>query len=102
MLPPIFSIAFSLQANAEKDRLEEKQRGTRNERMAQGLSPCTARWFEQIPARNEEELPRWRYRGGYWEARESGTWESVPEIYGDKISDTHSSSLPCKAAAMIT
>lgn len=97
-----FNKFFVLQANAEKDRLEEKQRNIRHERVAQGLPACTARWFEQIAARNAEELPRWRYRGGYWEARESGKWASVPDIYGENQSETQPTSFSHKAAVMLT
>lgn len=25
----------------------------------------------------------WRYKGGYWEARESGNWDGIRHIYGD-------------------
>ena len=98
----VFQQFSVLQANAEKDRLEEKQRNIRHERVAQGLPACTARWFEQIAARNAEELPRWRYRGGYWEARESGKWASVPDIYGENQSETQSTSFSHKAAVMLT
>lgn len=91
-----------LQANVEKDRLEEKQRVARRERVDQGFPACTPRWFEQLPARNDEELPRWRYKGGYWEAREAGTWTDIPDIYGKVSSVPDASSLPGKAAMMLT
>ena len=35
-----------------------------------------------MPARQEGELPRWRYKGGYWESREAGRWEGIPDLYG--------------------
>ena len=82
--------------------MEAKQRATRKERAAQGLPLCTARWFEQISARHDEELPRWRYKGGYWEAREQGTWVEVPDIHGSASSDAASSSFPGKAAVLIS
>ena len=25
----------------------------------------------------------WRYKGGYWEARETGNWAGIRDIYGD-------------------
>ena len=25
----------------------------------------------------------WRYKGGYWEARENGNWDGIRHIYGD-------------------
>ena len=90
------------QANEEKDRLEEKQRMTRSARVAQGLPPCTARWFEQVPSRHDGELPRWRYKGGYWEARETRKWEGIPDIYGSTSSDGPPSKLGSQAAAMLT
>jgi len=71
-----------MQANVEKDRLEARQRAERNSRLSRGEAPCTPRWFEMVPARNEGEMPRWRYRGGYWEARERGIWTEIPDIYG--------------------
>lgn len=50
--------------------------------MAAGTSARQPRWFEIVPARRESELPRWRYKGGYWEARETGKWTDIPDLYG--------------------
>lgn len=35
------------------------------------------RWFTK-----EEGSEAYRYKGGYWEARESGSWEDCPDIFG--------------------
>ena len=70
------------QANVEKERLENKQRMERQRRVAAGEAPQQPRWFEPVPARTDDELPRWRYRGGYWEARESGSFTDVLDLYG--------------------
>uniref|UniRef100_A0A6Q2YJ64 Oxysterol-binding protein n=1 Tax=Esox lucius TaxID=8010 RepID=A0A6Q2YJ64_ESOLU len=82
------------EANAEKQRLEEKQRGVRREREREAVSQraaseseegtyqdnYTAQWFERCedPVTGESTHI---YKGGYWEAKERGSWESCPEIY---------------------
>uniref|UniRef100_A0A671L960 Oxysterol-binding protein n=1 Tax=Sinocyclocheilus anshuiensis TaxID=1608454 RepID=A0A671L960_9TELE len=81
------------EANAEKQRLEEKQRTTRRERereanrtanpAEEGKEPADggkSMWFEQQvdPMTGE---PTHIYRGGYWEAKEQGDWDSCPNIF---------------------
>ncbi|XP_047981769.1 oxysterol-binding protein-related protein 1C-like isoform X1 [Salvia hispanica] len=58
-------------ANAEKLRLEQRQRQARK-MQEQGWKP---RWFAK-------ESNSYRYIGGYWEAREQSNWEGCPDIFG--------------------
>ncbi|KAK4748545.1 hypothetical protein SAY87_015131 [Trapa incisa] len=61
-------------ANAEKQRLEKRQR------MSRRLQECgwKPRWFE----RDGEKEP-FRFTGRYWEAREQGNWGGCPNIFGE-------------------
>lgn len=61
-------------ANAEKQRLEKRQRMSRK-LQENGWKP---KWFEQ-----EREDGPFRYVGGYWEAREQGNWDGCPNIFGE-------------------
>uniref|UniRef100_A0A7N8XLQ7 Oxysterol-binding protein n=1 Tax=Mastacembelus armatus TaxID=205130 RepID=A0A7N8XLQ7_9TELE len=95
------------EANAEKQRLEEKQRSARREREKEAASQRTssqseeavdedtltdsslksaphdnyqALWFE----RREDPITGEQvhiYRGGYWEAKDRGSWEGCPNIF---------------------
>nr|XP_010929956.1 oxysterol-binding protein-related protein 1D [Elaeis guineensis] len=67
-------------ANAEKLRLEQLQRQARK-LQEKGWQP---RWF-----RKDREDDCYQYVGGYWEAREEGRWNGIPDIFGQN------SSLPC-------
>ncbi|CAA0818378.1 Oxysterol-binding protein-related protein 1D [Striga hermonthica] len=58
-------------ANAEKLRLEQLQRQARK-LQDRGWHP---RWFRK------DEEGCYRYIGGYWEAREKGSWEDIPDIF---------------------
>ncbi|ONK77662.1 uncharacterized protein A4U43_C02F9150, partial [Asparagus officinalis] len=60
-------------ANAEKLRLEQLQRQARK-LQEKGWQP---RWF-----RKDGEDDTYRYLGGYWEAREGGNWDGIPNIFG--------------------
>ncbi|CAL8241937.1 unnamed protein product [Merluccius merluccius] len=82
------------EANAEKQRLEEKQRSVRREREREAASQRTASqseegaphdshkalWFERCedPITGE---PVHIYKGGYWEAKEQGSWEGCGDIF---------------------
>ncbi|XP_035515726.1 oxysterol-binding protein 1-like isoform X6 [Morone saxatilis] len=80
------------EANAEKQRLEEKQRTTRRERereAVKAVSPSEegahqdnyqALWFEKLddPASGETLHV---YKGGYWEAKEQGSWDMCADIF---------------------
>uniref|UniRef100_A0A4W6E8V6 Oxysterol binding protein n=1 Tax=Lates calcarifer TaxID=8187 RepID=A0A4W6E8V6_LATCA len=82
------------EANAEKQRLEEKQRIARREREREAASQRTssqseegaphdnyqALWFERCEDRITGE-PVHIYKGGYWEAKERGSWDGCPDIF---------------------
>ncbi|KAK2865911.1 hypothetical protein Q7C36_001967 [Tachysurus vachellii] len=94
------------EANAEKQRLEEKQRTVRREREREAAqlantedsealiedsitdSPLKsvpqdsykALWFDQHEDPTTGELTH-VYRGGYWEAKEQGDWHFCPDIF---------------------
>ncbi|KAK6132380.1 hypothetical protein DH2020_033871 [Rehmannia glutinosa] len=78
-------------ANAEKLRLEQRQRQART-MQERGWKP---RWFAK-----DEGSDTYRYIGGYWEAREQGNWESCPDIFGQIPSD-HSKSYATANISMI-
>ncbi|XP_058764313.1 oxysterol-binding protein-related protein 2A isoform X1 [Vicia villosa] len=61
-------------ANMEKQRLEKRQRMSRK-MQENGWEP---RWF-----RKEGENGTFLYTGGYWEARDVGTWDGCPNIFGE-------------------
>ncbi|XP_021823890.1 oxysterol-binding protein-related protein 2A isoform X8 [Prunus avium] len=61
-------------ANAEKQRLEKRQRMSRK-LQENGWKP---RWFQ----REGEDGP-FRYVGGYWETRKQGKWDECPDIFGE-------------------
>ncbi|KAL8125189.1 oxysterol-binding protein-related protein 1C-like [Apium graveolens] len=65
-------------ANAEKLRLEQRQRQARK-MQERGWKP---QWFAKGKGSDSYE-----YIGGYWEAREHGTWDSCPDIFGQTFSD---------------
>ncbi|XP_072563310.1 oxysterol-binding protein 1 isoform X1 [Paramormyrops kingsleyae] len=93
------------EANAEKQRLEEKQRSVRREREREAArvagptedaviedsitdSPLKsthqdnykAQWFERTEDPNTGEVTH-IYQGGYWEAKEQGSWGTCPDIF---------------------
>ncbi|KAG0485279.1 hypothetical protein HPP92_009358 [Vanilla planifolia] len=63
-------------ANAEKLRLERRQRQARSMQES-GWKP---RWFAK-------DGDAYRYVGGYWEAREKGLWDGCPNIFGQVPSE---------------
>uniref|UniRef100_A0A8C8BWI2 Oxysterol-binding protein n=2 Tax=Oncorhynchus TaxID=8016 RepID=A0A8C8BWI2_ONCTS len=80
------------EANAEKQRLEEKQRSVRREREREAQRAANlpeegaegdnyeAMWFE----RTEDVITGESmhvYKGGYWEAKDHGNWDMCPDIY---------------------
>ncbi|KAK8950759.1 Oxysterol-binding protein-related protein 1A [Platanthera zijinensis] len=65
-------------ANAEKLRLEQRQRQARMMQES-GWKP---RWFSK-----DEGRDTYRYVGGYWEAREKGQWDDCPNIFGQVPAD---------------
>ena len=42
----------------------------------------TVRACVQLPG-GRRGMETWRYKGGYWEARETGNWPGIRDIYGD-------------------
>uniref|UniRef100_A0A8C5GPQ6 Oxysterol-binding protein n=1 Tax=Gouania willdenowi TaxID=441366 RepID=A0A8C5GPQ6_GOUWI len=82
------------EANTEKQRLEEKQRSVRREREREAASQRTssqsedgahhdshqAIWFERCEDRITGEHIH-IYKGGYWEAKDRGSWEGCPDIF---------------------
>ncbi|XP_035833503.1 oxysterol-binding protein-related protein 1C isoform X2 [Helianthus annuus] len=65
-------------ANAEKLRLEQRQRQARK-MQERGWKP---QWFAKDKASDT-----FVYTGGYWEAREQAKWDSCPDIFGQFSSD---------------
>uniref|UniRef100_G3PXR0 Oxysterol-binding protein n=1 Tax=Gasterosteus aculeatus aculeatus TaxID=481459 RepID=G3PXR0_GASAC len=80
------------EANAEKQRLEEKQRTVRREREREAVKAASspeegthpdsyqALWFEKLDDPVSGETLH-VYKGGYWEAKEQGSWDMCPEIF---------------------
>jgi len=67
------------QANAEKLRLETKQRAARKA-ADQGV-PIKPRWFKKNNVEMGEGLA-FEYAGGYWESRKAGNFEGCRDIFG--------------------
>ncbi|KAI7739418.1 hypothetical protein M8C21_010761 [Ambrosia artemisiifolia] len=65
-------------ANAEKLRLEQRQRQAKK-MQERGWKP---RWFAKDKASDT-----FVYTGGYWEAREQAKWDSCPDIFGQFSTD---------------
>nr|XP_016472418.1 PREDICTED: oxysterol-binding protein-related protein 1B-like isoform X2 [Nicotiana tabacum] len=61
-------------ADSEKLRLEQRQREA-SKMQERGWKP---RWFAKPKGSDT-----YQYKGGYWEARETGKWESCPDIFGE-------------------
>ncbi|KEH28023.1 OSBP(oxysterol-binding protein)-related protein 1C [Medicago truncatula] len=59
--------------NSEKLRLEQRQRQARKMQES-GWEP---QWFAR-----DKTSGTYRYVGGYWEARQQGSWNSCPNIFG--------------------
>uniref|UniRef100_A0A4W5RJY9 Oxysterol binding protein n=1 Tax=Hucho hucho TaxID=62062 RepID=A0A4W5RJY9_9TELE len=81
------------EANAEKQRLEEKQRSVRREREREAQRAANlpeegekasdnyeAMWFERTEDAVTGESMH-VYKGGYWEAKDHGNWDMCPDIY---------------------
>jgi len=78
------------EANTEKVRLEEKQRGVRRQReieaeLAQqegreyeGYKPI---WYKAMPDQYNGGKLIHEYQGGYWEAKEQQDWSKCPDIF---------------------
>uniref|UniRef100_A0A667WJA6 Oxysterol-binding protein n=1 Tax=Myripristis murdjan TaxID=586833 RepID=A0A667WJA6_9TELE len=80
------------EANGEKQRLEEKQRTARREREREAAKASNppeegthqdshqALWFKRIDDPISGE-PLHVYSGGYWEAKDQGSWDMCPDIF---------------------
>ncbi|KAM4603733.1 oxysterol-binding protein 1 isoform 1-T1 [Polymixia lowei] len=80
------------EANAEKQRLEEKQRIARREREREATRTANppeegthqdnyeALWFKKIDDPVSGEAMH-IYKGGYWEAKDEGSWDICPDIF---------------------
>uniref|UniRef100_A0A3B3B8Y1 Oxysterol-binding protein n=1 Tax=Oryzias melastigma TaxID=30732 RepID=A0A3B3B8Y1_ORYME len=80
------------EANAEKQRLEEKQRFARREREREAVKAVS---LDEEGTHQDNYQPLWFkntedavsgetlhvYKGGYWEAKEQGLWDMCPEIF---------------------
>nr|ABB43279.1 oxysterol-binding related protein 1 [Petunia integrifolia] len=66
-------------ADSEKLRLEKRQREA-SKMQERGWQP---RWFAKPKGSDT-----YQYKGGYWEARENGKWESCPHIFGEISEET--------------
>ncbi|KAI8849117.1 Oxysterol-binding protein [Chytridium lagenaria] len=69
------------EAEAEKLRLEQKQREYRKKLEAEGVK-WIPQWFEEVPAdpiAGGESITVWRYKGGYFESR--GNFETKIELW---------------------
>ena len=69
-------------ASQVKGQLEEAQRKRRKE-MEKSMQQWEPRWFHQLPDPVLPGRSYFQYKGGYWEAKEAGTWDAhgVPDIY---------------------
>ncbi|KAK9713825.1 hypothetical protein RND81_06G053800 [Saponaria officinalis] len=65
-------------ANAEKLRLEQRQRQARK-MQERGWKP---RWFAK-----DKQTDTYCYIGGYWEARDQNNWEACPNIFGKVLAE---------------
>ena len=70
------------EADQEKLRVEQKQRELRKTMETEGV-PWGVRWFEKkADAQTDDpEGQTWRYKGGYWEARETGEWNEKVSLW---------------------
>ncbi|KAL1921926.1 uncharacterized protein VTP21DRAFT_10568 [Calcarisporiella thermophila] len=77
----LFEFGKVQEADAEKLRVEQKQRMLR-QRMEEEGRTWEPQWFElkKDPFNNEDE-GSWHYKGGYWEARETGAFGKAIELW---------------------
>ncbi|KAK4712882.1 hypothetical protein R3W88_018789 [Solanum pinnatisectum] len=66
-------------ADSEKLRLEQRQREA-SKMQERGWQP---RWFAK-----QKGSDTYKYKGGYWEARQTGKWNSCPHIFGEISQNT--------------
>lgn len=81
-----------LQATKEKSRLEAVTSSVLADLKA-SKQPIEraypAKWFEKVPdagpkgTKGKFGAIRWQYKGGYWEARESGNFGPTRDVFGN-------------------
>ena len=70
-------------ANAEKQRLERKQRAARA--AADRGEQIRPRWFERVnEGKSPGEAPLYRFTGEYWRCREAGVFPRCRDIFGEE------------------
>ncbi|CAL8470152.1 g9694 [Coccomyxa elongata] len=85
------------QANAEKLRLETKQRAAR--KAAERGDPIRPRWFTRVEGAVPGRQQAYKYHGGYFEAREAGQWPGVRDIFGPGLPTDSPASYPSSPTA---
>ncbi|KAG0043199.1 Oxysterol-binding protein- protein 3 [Gryganskiella cystojenkinii] len=70
------------EADQEKLRVEQRQRELRKAMESRG-EQWDVRWFEKKadPQTEDPEGQTWVYKGGYWEARETGEWNEKVTLW---------------------
>ncbi|KAF8974084.1 hypothetical protein BGZ46_009792 [Entomortierella lignicola] len=70
------------EADQEKLRVEQRQRDLRKKMEASG-EKWEPRWFEkkEDPQTEDPEGQTYRYKGGYWETRETGEWNEKVALW---------------------
>jgi hypothetical protein len=69
-----------MQANAEKQRLEKKQRRARKE--AEEGKPLHPRWFQPVNNAVRGEHLSYAFTGEYWQQQEQGKFTGCRDIFG--------------------
>ena len=78
------------EANTEKIRLEEKQRGVRNQKETEAnqavingmaFEEYQPTWFKKEIDEQNEGQSCFVYKGGYWESKTKQDWSMCPNIY---------------------
>ena len=80
LTPTLFPQGEYTRANAEKLRLEQKQRAARKQ--TEAGQRATPRWFRRLDGGKEGKDVLYEYVGGYWESRAAGKWDNVKDIFG--------------------
>ena len=73
-----------MQANAEKKRLEVKQRAVRKA-AEQNNDPLEPQWFWKLPNSVAGQTAMYTYKGGYWQSRKTGDWSQCRDIFGAAV-----------------
>jgi len=67
------------QAQAEKERLEEKQRSSRRLKEAGGEEHLPSFFKKVVDEDLQQEI--WTHNGTYWPRREKSDWHGLPSLY---------------------